>query len=77
MRIKGNHVSSGLPHSGLSEQSTIAGNHDPLQLFACHLEGLCSRKPGAYQALVDASDDDANSIREIAELLLHPGAPVR
>lgn len=56
----------------LSRETTI-----PCTCLASHLEGYHWRKPGAYQALLDASDDDDNEIREIAELVLQPTSPRR
>ena len=58
-----------------SEPSTIAGTHDPLYLFACHLEWHHRSNLGAYQSLIAALDDSKNTIREIAELLLHRTSP--
>jgi hypothetical protein len=59
----------------LSKRSTIAGNHDPLYLFACHLDWQYRRKLAAYQGLVSALDDSDNRIREIAEMLVHRSSP--
>jgi hypothetical protein len=53
----------------------MPGNHDPLYLFACHLEWDHWRNLGGYQALVAALDDSDNRIREIAEMMLHRGSP--
>ena len=73
-------VGSRLRATGLSEQSpskrsAMAGNHDPLYLFACRLEWHHWRKLGAYQALVAALDDSDQRIRVIAEVLLHRSSP--
>jgi hypothetical protein len=68
-------VTSGSASTGLSEQSTAAGNHVPLYLFACHLEWHRRRNLGAYQELVVALDDSDKKIREIAEELLHRSSP--
>ena len=53
------------------ETMTIAGNHDPLCLFACHLDWQYRGNLAVYQGLVSALDDSNNRIREIAEMLVH------
>jgi len=68
-------VTSGSASTGLSERSTVAGNHAALYLFACHLEWHNRRNLGAYQELVVALDDSDKKIREIAEELLHRSSP--
>jgi hypothetical protein len=68
-------ATTGLSERSLSEPSTIAGNHDPLYLFACHLEWHDWRNLGGYQALVAALDDSDRRIRVIAEMLLHRSSP--
>jgi hypothetical protein len=73
-------VGSSLGAAGLSEQplsrrSAMAGNPDPLYLFACHLESHHWRNLGGHQALVAALDDTDQSIRVIAEMLLHRSSP--
>jgi hypothetical protein len=73
-------VGSSLGATGLSEQSrskgsAIPGNHDPLYLFACHLEPQPWRNLGGHQALVAALDDSDQRIRMIAEMLLHRSSP--
>jgi hypothetical protein len=69
-------VGSGLGATRLSQQSrsqrsAMAGNYDPLYLFACHLESRHWRNLGGHQALVAALDDSDQRIRVIAEMLLH------
>jgi hypothetical protein len=73
-----------LTRAGLSKRSPserslskrcIAGNHDPLYLFACHLDWQYRRNLAAYQGLISALDDSNNKIREIAEMLLHRSSP--
>jgi hypothetical protein len=59
----------------LSKRSTIAGNYDPLYLFACHSDWQYRRNLAAYQGLVSALDDSDHRIREIAEMLLHRSSP--
>jgi hypothetical protein len=66
---------TGLSEQSLSKRSAIAGNHDPLYLFACHLEWHHWRKLGAYQALVAALDESDPRIRVIAEMLIHRSSP--
>jgi hypothetical protein len=73
-------VGSGLGATGLSEQllskrSATTGNHDPLYLFACHLESHHRRNLGGHQALVAALGDSDQNIRVIAEMLLQRGSP--
>jgi len=68
-------VTIGLAHPGLSEQSTIVGNHDPLYLFVCHVEWHRRRNLEAYQELVAALDDSDGRIRTIAEMMLHRSSP--
>jgi hypothetical protein len=73
-------VSSGLVYTWLSEgllpeAPSITGAHDPLYLFACHLEWHHWQNLAAYQALVAALDDSEKRIREIAEMLLHRTSP--
>jgi len=63
--------STGLSEQSLSKRSAMAGNHDPLYLFACHLEWHHWRQLGADQALVAVLDDSDQRIRVIAEMLLH------
>jgi hypothetical protein len=60
---------------GLSEQSTIAGNHDPLYLFVCHVEWHQRRNLEAYQDLVAAFDESDRRIRTVAEMTLHRSSP--
>jgi hypothetical protein len=60
-----------LARTGLSKRSTIPRNHDPLYLFACHLDWQYRRNLAAYQRLVSALDDSDIRIREIAEMLVH------
>jgi hypothetical protein len=64
-----------LSERSLSKRSTTAGNHDPLYLFACHLDWQHRRNFAAYQALIAALDDSDNRIREIAEMLVHSSSP--
>ena len=64
-----------LTSARLSKRWTIAGNHDPLYLFACHLDWQYRRNLGGYQALVAALDDSDQRIRVIAEMLLHRSSP--
>jgi hypothetical protein len=66
---------AGLPEQSLSKRSAMAGNHDPLYLFACHLESRHWRNLGGHQALVAALDDSDQRIRVIAEMLLHRSSP--
>jgi len=68
-------ASTGLSERSLSEPSAMTGNHDPLYLFACHLEWHSWRNLGAYQALVAALDDSDQRIRVIGEILLHRRSP--
>ena len=73
-------VGSSLEATGSSEQplskrSAMAGNHDPLYLFACYLESHHRRNLGGHQALVAALDDSDQRIRVIAETLLHRSSP--
>ena len=68
-------VTIGLARPGLSEQSTIAGKHDPLYLFVCHVEWHQRRNLEAYQELVAALDDSDNRIRTMAEMMLHRSSP--
>jgi DNA-directed RNA polymerase specialized sigma24 family protein len=70
-------VGRDLARTGLSKRSTIPGNHDPLYLFACHLDWQYRRTLAAYQRLVSALDDSDIRIREIAEMLVHRSFPVR
>jgi hypothetical protein len=60
-----------LARTGLSKRSTIPRNHDPLYLFACHLDWQYRRNLAAYQRLVSSLDDSDIRIREIAEMLVH------
>jgi hypothetical protein len=66
---------TGLSKRSLSKRSAVAGNHDPLYLFGCHLDRQYRRNLGAYQALVAALDDSDQRIRPIAEMLLHRSSP--
>jgi hypothetical protein len=66
---------TGLSEQSLSKRSAMAGNHDPLYLFACHLESHHWRNLGGHQALVAALDDSDQRIRVIAEMLLQRGLP--
>jgi len=66
---------TGLSEQSLSRRSAMAGNPDPLYLFACHLESHRWRNLGGHQALVAALDDSDQSIRVIAEMLLHRSSP--
>jgi hypothetical protein len=66
---------TGLSEQSLSKRSAMAGNHDPLYLFACHLEWHDWRNLGGYQSLVAALDDSDQRIRVIAEMLLHRSSP--
>jgi len=59
----------------LSKRCAIAGKHDPLYLFVCHLDWQFQRNLAAYQGLVSALDDSDNRIREIAEMLVHRSSP--
>ena len=49
--------------------------HDPLYLFACHLEWRDKRNFDAHKELVAALDDHDEDIRQLAELLLHRSSP--
>ena len=49
--------------------------HDPLYLFACHLEWRDRRNLDAHKELVAALDDHDEDIRQLAELLLHRSSP--
>ena len=66
---------TGSSERSLSKRSTIAGNHDPLYLFACHLEWHHQRELAAYQALVAALDNSDKRIRAVAEMLLRRSSP--
>jgi hypothetical protein len=68
-------VTIGLARPGSSEQSAIAGNHDALYLFVCHVEWHRRRNLEAYQELVAALDDSDGRIRTIAEMMLHRSSP--
>jgi hypothetical protein len=68
-------VTIGLARPGSLEPSTIAGHHDPLYLFVCHVEWHQRRNLEAYQELVAALDDSDGSIRTIAEMMLHRSSP--
>jgi hypothetical protein len=68
-------VTIGLARPGSSEHSTIAGNHDPLYLFVCHVQWHKRRNLEAYQELVAALDDSDGRIRTIAEMMLHRSSP--
>jgi hypothetical protein len=49
--------------------------HNPLYLFACHLEWRDRRSLEAHQELVAALDDGDEEIRHLAEVLLHRSSP--
>jgi hypothetical protein len=49
----------------------------PLYLFACHLEWCNKGRLDAYEELVAALDDSDESIRVVAEKLLHRSSPRR
>jgi hypothetical protein len=68
-------VTIGLARPGSSEYSTIAGNHDPLYLFVCHVEWHQRRNLEAYQELVAALDNSDKRIRTLAEMMLHRSSP--
>ena len=68
-------ASTGLSERSLSKRSAMAGTHDPLYLFACHLEWHHRRNLGGYQTLVAALDDSDKRIRAIAETMLHRCSP--
>ena len=48
---------------------------DPIYLFACHLEWRDRRNLRAYNELIAALDDRDQSIRDLAETLLHRSSP--
>ena len=73
--VSSGRVGRDLTRTGLSKRSTIARNHDPLYLFACHLDWHYRRNLAAYQELVSALDDSDNRIRAIAEMLVHRTSP--
>jgi hypothetical protein len=75
-------ISDGLTHVDLlepslseSKRSTMAGDQDPLFLFACHLEWYHQRSLRAYQALLAGLDASDKRIRAIAETMLHRSSP--
>jgi hypothetical protein len=51
------------------------GQHDPLYLFACHLEWHNRGNLAAYQDLLAALDDLDYSVRVVAEVLLRRSSP--
>jgi hypothetical protein len=73
--VGGSLGATGLSERSLSKRFAMAGNHDPLYLFACHLEWHHWRNLGGYQALVAALDDSNQRIGVIAEMLLHRSSP--
>jgi hypothetical protein len=73
--VGGSLGATGLSERSLSKRFAMAGNHDPLYLFARHLEWDHWRNLGGYQALVAALDDSDQRIRVIAEMLLHRSSP--
>ncbi len=48
---------------------------DPIYLFACHVEWRDRRNLHAYNELIAALDDRDQSIRDLAETLLHRSSP--
>ncbi len=48
---------------------------DPIYLFACHVEWRDRRNLRAYNDLIAALDDRDQSIRVLAETLLHRSSP--
>ncbi len=48
---------------------------DPIYLFACHLEWRDRGNLRAYNELIAALDDRDQSIRDLAETLLHRSSP--
>ncbi len=48
---------------------------DPIYLFACHVEWRDRRNLCAYNELIAALDDRDQSIRDLAETLLHRSSP--
>jgi hypothetical protein len=48
---------------------------DPLYLFACHLEWRDRANLAAYQELMAALDDTDESVRSVAEALIHRLSP--
>jgi hypothetical protein len=66
---------NGLAVQSLSKRCAMEGNHDPLYLFACHLESHHWRNLGGHQALVAALDDSDQRVRVVAEMLLHRSSP--
>jgi hypothetical protein len=55
--------------------SNIAASRDPLYLFACHLEWRDRANLAAYQELMAALDDTDESVRSVAEALIHRLSP--
>ena len=68
-------VGTGSPEPGLPEYSTAVGHHEPLYLFACHVEWSHRQNLGAHQELVAALDDSDQGIRALAETMLHRCSP--
>jgi hypothetical protein len=66
---------NGLAEQSPSKRSAMEGRHDPLYLFACHLESHQWRNLGGHQALVAALDDSDQRTRVVAEMLLHRSSP--
>jgi hypothetical protein len=59
-------------------QSDLNGGqqtHDPLYLFACHLEWRLRGDLRAYRELIAALDDSDPEIRAVAETLLRRPSP--
>jgi hypothetical protein len=73
--VDSNVGATGLSEQSLSKRTAMGGNHDPLYLFACHLESHHWRNLGGHQALVAALHDSDQRIRLVAEMLLHRSSP--